>query len=149
MRNLILIDNNKDDLQFMKEALASADASIQCVSFIFSEEAIRAMVNKVVERPQAVFMNLNMPYRNGVQCLMELRSSAAFSNLPVILYAPKITFEVKEALKGSGNTLFFEKPKTIMGWKKVMRQMLSSVYHPEGHLKMYHADSSGWSISYI
>ena len=145
MRNLILIDNNKDDLQFIKEALSSVDGAVRCISFIFSEEAVRAMIDKVVEKPQAVVMNLNMPYRNGIQCLMELRGSTAFSSLPVILYAPKITSEVVEALKGSGNTLFFEKPKTIVGWKNIMRQMLTSVYDPEGNFKAHLADSS-WFV---
>lgn len=122
-----MIDNNKDDLQFMKEALASIDSDIQCLSFVYSEEALNAIMSKLLGGPDAVFMNLNMPRRNGIQCLMELRSDPAFNNLPVILYAPRITPDVVDALKGSGVTRAFEKPNTIVGWKRVMRQMLTSI----------------------
>jgi len=141
MRNLILIDNNKDDLQFMKEALASADETIQCLSFVYSEEAMEAMMNSVVEKPHAVFMNLNMPRRNGIQCLMELRGSSTFASLPVILYASKITSDVVDTLKGSGNTLVFEKPKTIVAWKKIMSQMLTSIDRAEGSFRAHFANS--------
>jgi CheY-like chemotaxis protein len=145
MRTLVLIDHNKDDLLFMKEALASLDSDIQCLSFIYSEEAINAMMTKILDGPNAVFMNLNMPRRNGIQCLMELRSSPAFNNLPVILYAPKITVDVLEALKGSGVTTAFEKPNTMLGWKKIMQQMLMSIDNPTVGFRALFKNSS-WYI---
>src|SRR5918993_1171783 len=133
MTTLVLIDNNKDDLLFMKEALASIDSSIQCLSFVYSEEAMNAMKHKILDGPDAVFMNINMPRRNGIQCLMELRSNPTFENLPVILYGPRITIDILEALKGSGVTTAFEKPNTMLGWKKNMKQPFTVLYE-DNHL---------------
>jgi response regulator RpfG family c-di-GMP phosphodiesterase len=130
MRTLVLVDNNKDDLLFIKEALASIDPEVQCLSFIYSEEAMNALMNNILDGPAAVFMNLNMPRRNGIQCLMELRSNPEFDTLPIFLYAPKVTIEVVEALKASGVTTAFEKPDTMLGWKKIMRDMLTSMNSP-------------------
>ena len=137
-----MIDNNKDDLQFIKEALDSIDPDVQCLSFIYSEEAMNALMNKMLDGPAAVFMNLNMPRRNGIQCLMELRSNPAFDTLPVFLYAPKITIEVVEALKGSGNTTAFEKPDTMLGWKKIIREMLESMDSPTVNFRALFKNSS-------
>ncbi|HEX6223492.1 MAG TPA: response regulator [Chryseolinea sp.] len=145
MRTLVLIDNNKDDLLFIKEALASIDPTIQCLSFVYSEEAVIAMTTRILDGPDAVFMNLNMPRRNGIQCLMELRSHVAFENLPVILYAPRITAEVLESLKGSGVTTAFEKPNTMLGWKKVMQQMLGAIENPTENFRALFKNSS-WYI---
>jgi CheY-like chemotaxis protein len=142
MRNLVLIDNNKDNLLFIKEALASNDPDVQCLSFIYSEEAMTALMSKMLDGPAAVFMNLNMPRRNGIQCLMELRSNSEFDTLPVFLYAPKITIEVVEALKGSGITTAFEKPDTMLGWKKIMREMLTSMDSPTVNFRALFKNSS-------
>ena len=145
MTTLVLIDNNKDDLLFMKEALASIDSSIQCLSFVYSEEAMNAMQHKILDGPDAVFMNINMPRRNGIQCLMELRSNPTFENLPVILYGPRITIDILEALKGSGVTTAFEKPNTMLGWKKMMKQMLFAIENPTENFRALFKNSS-WYI---
>jgi response regulator RpfG family c-di-GMP phosphodiesterase len=145
MKTLVLIDNNKDDLLFMKEALASIDSGIQCLSFVYSEEAMNAMKHKILDSPDAVFMNLNMPRRNGIQCLMELRSSPTFENLPVILYGPRITIDILESLKGSGVTTAFEKPNTMLGWKKIMKQMLLAIENPTENFRALFKNSS-WYI---
>ena len=142
MRNLVLIDNNNDNLLFIKEALASIDPDVQCFSFIYSEEAMTALMSKMLDGPAAVFMNLNMPRRNGIQCLMELRSNPEFDTLPVFLYAPKITIEVVEALKGSGITTAFEKPDTMLGWKKIVREMLTSMDSPTVNFRALFKNSS-------
>lgn len=146
MRTLVLIDNNKDDLLFIKEAVASIDSDIQCLSLVYSEEAMYAMTTKILDGPDAVFMNLNMPRRTGIQCLTEFRSNQAFENLPVFLYAPKITPEVLEALKGSGVTTAFEKPNTMRGWKKIMRQMLAAIDNPTENFRAHFTNSNCWYI---
>jgi response regulator RpfG family c-di-GMP phosphodiesterase len=127
MRTLILIDNNKDDLQFMKEAISSVDSSIQSLSFIYAEEAMTALLHDLVVKPDTIFINVNMPAKMGLKCFLELRSIEAFNDVPVVVYAPKITSEIVESLKDSGATLTFERPATMRGWKDVINEILNSV----------------------
>lgn len=127
MKTLILIDPNKDDLQFMKEAIFSVDPDIQCLSFVYAEEAMRALVNDLVIKPAAIFINLNMPRKNGLQCILELRTIQNYNDVPIFLYSPTIASGIREVLRDSGATMAFEKPNTIKGWKSVMNEMLNSV----------------------
>lgn len=136
-----MIDHHQDTLQFMKEACASIDPDIDCVSFVYADEAVKTLTTGFMKRPGAVFINLNVSRKHGIQCLMELRSNPSLVDLPIILYAPKITREVVEALKGSGITAVFEKPNTISGWKKVMREMLNSLENVEINLETIQVDS--------
>lgn len=141
MRMIILIDNNKDDLQFMKEAINFVDADVQCLSLVYGEEAVNALINEVVERPDAIFMNLNMPGKNGLQCLGMIRTNRKFDDLPVAVYAAKISTDVIETLKDLGMTMSFEKPNTIREWKMVMREMLNSIQSPGINIQKLMADS--------
>ena len=94
-----------------------------------------------IKKPDAVFINLNVPRKNGLQCLAELRSNPNLVDLPVIFYAPTITGGVVEALKGSRLTTAFEKPNTIFAWKKVMREMLDSIDNVAMNLEDLKVDS--------
>jgi response regulator RpfG family c-di-GMP phosphodiesterase len=127
MRTIILIDSNKDDLQFMKEAISSVDPYINSLSFIYAEEAMTALVHDLVVKPDTIFININMPANMGLKCFLELRSMETFNNVPVVVYGPKITSEIVESLKDSGATLTFERPATIRGWKDVMNEILNSI----------------------
>ncbi|WP_276373119.1 hypothetical protein [Chryseolinea sp. H1M3-3] len=127
MKTIVLIDTNKDDLQFIKEAVASIDSEIQCLSFVFQEEAVEALISGVVQKPSIIFMNLNMRGKKGVQCLSELRSDGGFEDVPVALYAPKITSDVIGSLRDLGATMTFERPDTLRGWKTLVHEVLISI----------------------
>jgi response regulator RpfG family c-di-GMP phosphodiesterase len=127
MRTLLLIDHNKDNLQFMKEALVSIDDEIQCLSFVFAEEVIAACANETLEVPTAIFMNFDMPTKDGAKFLQELRAYDQYHELPVIFYVSKVTLEIVKLVENLGVTMTFEKPNTIRGWKTVMREMVSSI----------------------
>jgi CheY-like chemotaxis protein len=127
MKTLLLIDHNRDNFQFIKEAVASIDDNISCLSLVYSNEAIDALLAGTIQTPFAIFMNLNMPGKTGVQFISELRASHKFEMLPVMFYAPTITSEVMQQVKDLGVSIVFEKPTTIRGWKTAMMEMLSSI----------------------
>jgi DNA-binding NarL/FixJ family response regulator len=37
--------------------------------------------------PDIVFLDLEMPYKNGLECLVEIRSTAATKDLPVVVFS--------------------------------------------------------------
>jgi DNA-binding NarL/FixJ family response regulator len=115
----------------MKEAISSVDSSIQCLSFIYAEEAMNALLQDLVIKPDTIFVNISMPAKMGLKTFLELRGIETFNEVPVVVYAPKITAEIVESLKDSGATLTFEKPTTIRGWKEVMNEVLNSINHVE------------------
>lgn len=127
MKTLILIDDNKDNFQFMKEAFASIDDNIKCVSFIFPSEAIDALLHEMIDAPYAVFMNFNVPGKNATQLIGELRSHEKYEALPVVFYTAKITSHMLESIKDLGVTMTFEKPNTIREWKIVLQGILNSI----------------------
>jgi response regulator RpfG family c-di-GMP phosphodiesterase len=127
MKTIVLVDQNKDDLQFMKEAIAAISPEYRCLSFVFPEEAVHAMINDIVRKPDIVVMNLNLRGKNGIQWLTKLRMEPKFDDMPVVLFAPKITPNIVSALEDLGVTYTFEKPSTIRGWKTAMGEMFVSI----------------------
>ena len=89
MRTLVLVDNNKDNFQFIIDALASIDSRVQCLSLVFPEEAIRGLRSQLIGRPDAILVNFSMPGKNGVEFILQLRSDSEWEHVPIILYADK------------------------------------------------------------
>jgi CheY-like chemotaxis protein len=127
MRTLLLIDNNKDDLQFMKEAISSVDPFIQSLSFVYADEAMKALHHNLIVKPDIIFININMPAKSGLKCFLELRNTETFNDIPIFVYASKITAEIAESLKDAGATIAFEKPNTIRSWKESINDILNAV----------------------
>jgi DNA-binding response OmpR family regulator len=127
MKTIVLVDQNKDDLQFMKEALMAINPEYACLSFVFPEEAVHAMTNDIVRKPDIIVMNLNLRGKNGIHWLTTLRLEPKFDDVPVALFAPKITPDIVSALEELGVSYTFEKPSTIRGWKMAIGEMLVSI----------------------
>ena len=141
MKTIILIDDNKDDLQFLREAISCEDSNLQCLSFVFWEEAVKALLHGFIERPYMVFINLNMTGSTGLRCLQTLRSSHQFDDLPLAVYAPQITGMLAALLNESGLVFSFDQPCTIRDWKIAVREVITSVQTPNFDLEVLIANS--------
>lgn len=139
MKTIVLIDDNKDNLQFLREAICHEDSNMQCLSFVFGEEGVRALLDGFIERPYMVF--INMAGSTGLQCLQKLRSSHRFDDLPVAAFAPQITGMLAAVLNESGLVFSFDKPHTIRDWKLAVREVFNSVQTPNFDLEVLIADS--------
>jgi CheY-like chemotaxis protein len=72
-KTAILIDDDQDDLDFMKDALENIDRSLHCLMFTNPNEAIRVISDELLVRPDFVFTDINMPGMTGDKCVSELR----------------------------------------------------------------------------
>lgn len=131
MKTIVLIDDNKDSLQFLREAMNADDADIQCLSFVFADEAVAGLLNGVIERPFSIFINLDLRGASGLQSLQELRSARHLDNTPIVAYASSISDEIALTLQEAGLVLTFHKPNTIRAWKDVVRETLTSIQVPD------------------
>lgn len=82
-----VVDDDKDDQQFLIEALTKNDQDIQCYSATNGKEAIYNLKNAMVPLPDAIFLDLNMPQLNGKQCLAELKQTPSLRHIPIIIYS--------------------------------------------------------------
>lgn len=139
MKAIVLIDDDKDNLQFLREAIGREASKVRCLSFVFGEEAVEALLNGLIERPHMVFINLNM--KDGLRLLQALRSSQRFDDLPMAAYAPQIHGKVRALPTETGLFFSFDKPNTINDWRIAVHEVLTSVQAPNVDLEVLIADS--------
>jgi CheY-like chemotaxis protein len=82
----LLVDDDTDDTFLFKEVLSEVDRSIQLLIANDGEEALVKLRAEGRTLPNLIFLDLNMPRMNGMQCLYELKQDDALKDIPVIMY---------------------------------------------------------------
>ena len=71
--------------------------------------------------PDLLFLDLNMPRKNGLECLREIRASAKLKELPVAIYSTSSAKDDIEQTFLAGANIYIEKPPDFDSLKKVLK----------------------------
>jgi CheY-like chemotaxis protein len=112
-----LIDDDVDDRRIFLMALNAFDRSIGLVTAYSGVQALEIINANDVFLPDYIFLDLNMPYMSGRECLIRLREIERLKNVPIILYSTIRDFEELASLGASG---FVTKPNSIQELIKVL-----------------------------
>lgn len=126
-RTIILIDDDPDDLDVIKQAIAAVDQALVCISFIYPEEALRVLLSEeLVVIPDAIFIDINMPGLTGDKCLKAIGNDRSFDQVFIAMYSTSMPDTVSEALRSVGANYTFEKPVRIAGYSQVISEILKT-----------------------
>src|SRR6187455_3109893 len=81
--NLLLAD---DEILF-KEALEELKTKTVINTVKDGEQLMNYLINKEGPLPHIIFLDLNMPRKNGMECLKEIRSNEAFKAVSIVIYS--------------------------------------------------------------
>ena len=82
---VLLIDDDKEDQEIFSDAIKEVDRSIRFVSEVNSDRAISNLSGSVKDKPDIIFLDMNMPRLNGKQLLSELKREPATQDIPVVM----------------------------------------------------------------
>jgi CheY-like chemotaxis protein len=113
MKTILIVDDDEDDIDFLREAIDKVDNSIRCISAMDGEYALRLLLNEDLHPPDYIFLDLNMPRLGGKQCLSRIKNVPRLSEIPVIIYTTsKLKGDMMETMK-LGSVYFLTKPTKL------------------------------------
>ncbi|MCD9015166.1 response regulator [Parachryseolinea silvisoli] len=99
-------DDDPDDHEVFAMLISSLHPDVKLVTARDGNEAI-AILSNTTERFDAIFLDLNMPLMNGLECLRELRAMDPYKRTPIFLYSTTSEkTEVEMALSAGADKLF-------------------------------------------
>lgn len=118
--NVLLADDDCDDCLLFKEALDELPISTTLTTVNNGAELMEFLTKKIVALPDVLFLDLNMPRKNGFECLTELKQQEKFNNLPVIIYSTSFDHEIINLLYKKGATFYIRKPAEFSTLKQII-----------------------------
>jgi CheY-like chemotaxis protein len=130
--NILIVDDDEDDRLLLAEALNEVQPDVNCLTAGNGEEALKFLRLTGCSKPDIIFVDLNMPRFNGLQCLRELKKDELLQNIPVIVYTTsKLHTDREQALK-TGACHFLTKPSSF----KELCGMLAKILNRQSLLRI-------------
>jgi len=84
---ILLADDDKDDLFLFREALSELPISTHLETVHDGEQLMNYLSEKENELPNVLFLDLNMPRKNGFECLTEIKNNDKLKELNVVMFS--------------------------------------------------------------
>src|ERR1043165_6124750 len=99
MKNIfiLLADDDKDDRFFFDKALGSISLPSDFVA-VEDGEKLMSWLRKAAKLPDVLFLDINMPRKNGAECLAEIKSDPVLKKIPRIVYSIPLRNDVPHVL---------------------------------------------------
>ncbi len=123
--NLLLADDDSDDCLFFKEALEElpVDASLSTVND--GVQLMDFLSSNSGDLPDALFLDLNMPRKSGLECLTEIKVTDNLKHLPIIIFSTSLDLDVVDSLYEKGANYYIRKPGDFSALKKVIFEAIT------------------------
>ena len=109
--NVLLADDDHDDRKFFADALAKLNVPFKLSEFQFCKELLNEIKQK--KPVDIIFLDLNMPFLNGHECLREIRKDKTFDSIPVVIYTTSGNRKDIESTFLAGANIYIIKPNTF------------------------------------
>lgn len=125
--NILLADDDIDDCIFFKGALEEFPIPTHLTAVHDGEQLMKHLTHETSEFPHVLFLDLNMPRKNGFECLSEIKLKRNLDRLPVIMYSTSFELEVVNLLYKNGAQHFIRKPSDFSQFKILIQQTLTGI----------------------
>jgi len=130
MKTIFLIDDDADDREIFQEALSDIKIS-NAIDFQHAEngvDAFQKLESHKVNKPDVIFLDLNMPKMDGRQFLTEIKKLVQFKDIPVVIYSTSSNkSDIDFTLRHQAET-FMTKPHSISDLKRQLEHVLGGIF---------------------
>lgn len=131
---IVLAEDDEDDRLFFKEAIEDIKVKTN-LSFVNDGMQLMNYLNQPgIRLPNVVFLDLNMPVKNGMQCLIEIRRNNRLKDLAIVIYSTSASEEDIEDAFVNGANIYIKKPGDFSLLKTTLAKVinLNWQYHTLG-----------------
>ncbi|MEJ1240892.1 response regulator [Chryseolinea sp. T2] len=124
--HLMLIDDDEDDREFFLQVMVDILPDLVCDTASNGKIALDKL-NTSPERPDLIFLDLNMPLMNGRQFLAEIRNHKHLLDIPVVILSTSGDSQTIRETINLGARYFITKPDLLQTWESVLKEFFSDV----------------------
>jgi CheY-like chemotaxis protein len=122
--NILLIDDDSDEVHFFEAALSRLDIAYNLAHFLNCSDQLTQYLQQ--QKPDIIFLDINMPGKNGIQFLEELKADSRYQNIPIIMYSVSMRDEDLEKCYQLCAHHYLVKPYTEINFSESLRRLFAT-----------------------
>ena len=108
--NVVLADDDKDDQEIFQDALTETNIPIALATVDNGQELIDHLKDPTEPNPDIIFLDINMPVKNGKEVLAEIKSDETLNEIPIVMLSTSDHLKDVEDSFTAGANLYVQKP---------------------------------------
>ena len=122
--NILLADDDIDDCNFFKEALEALPITTELKTVHDGDELLNYLAENTTQLPHVLFLDINMPRKNGFECLAEIKHNEKLKDLPVVMFSTSKALDKINILFKTGADVYIHKPSNFSELVQVIHHAL-------------------------
>ena len=114
---IALAEDDEEDVDFFKDALSEIEVDTH-LTVVKNGLLLIKYLENTQQLPDIIFMDLNMPYKNGIQCLEEIKRDDKWKTIKTIILSTSSNKDQIKKLYDLGVDLYLTKPTSFLELKK-------------------------------
>jgi CheY-like chemotaxis protein len=131
---ITLADDDEDDRLFFTDAFEELKINTVVTTVKNGRELINLLNQPDAVLPNIVFLDINMPILNGIECLKEIKLNDRFKDIVIAIYSTSSSDQDVEDTFVLGANIYIKKPSSFNILKKVLSDIVTInwQYHTNG-----------------
>lgn len=110
---VMLADDDKDDQHLFEEALDHTPVETDLTTADNGKELMEKLHDPEIPNPDIIFLDLNMPIKNGKECITEIKADDNLKDIPVVVYSTSNNEKDINDTYNAGANLYVSKPNSF------------------------------------
>lgn len=119
--HILLADDDETDRLLFTDAFEELQLTTFVSTVNNGMELMDYLMKEDAEIPDLLFLDLNMPRKNGLECLKEIRANIKLKEIPIAIYSTSAAKDDIEKTFLAGANIYIEKPADFDSLKKVLK----------------------------
>ena len=125
---ILLADDDESDRLLFEEAFGELTIKSVVHTVNNGMQLMDYLTKKDAALPHLIFLDLNMPRKNGLECLKEIRDNEKLKKIPVAIYSTSASKNDIEETFRNGANVYIKKPSDFSILKELLAKVISAIH---------------------
>lgn len=118
---VLILDDDEDELIIFEDILSDFPYEIHCSYVSSAEEVFGFLKNNI---PDIIFLDVNMPKINGIECLSAIHRQDRLKSVPVVINSNGVNKNITNLAESLGAAACFKKTGDFVKMKQALLEIL-------------------------
>ena len=128
---ILYADDDDDDRSLFQEALKETNSGAKLTTVEDGEKLMNYLASVDGNHPDIIFLDINMPCKDGKICLKEIRAIEELNKVPIIMFSTSSYTEDIDETFTNGANLYVSKPVFFNDQVKILEKIFALRWQDE------------------